>query len=91
MGRMTKAALMAAIDDPYIVRIDGSELPHEYVWANWWQRQTGTVMLGYAATFSFASTIDGGDETTTGTPLDRGDETTATEPVIGGFAKMEGD
>ena len=24
------------------------------------------------------------------TPLDRGDETTATEPVIGGFAKMEG-
>ena len=41
MGRMTKAALMAAIDDPYIVRIDGSELPHEYVWANWWQRQTG--------------------------------------------------
>ena len=47
-------------------------------------------MLGYAATFSFASTIDGGDETTTGTPLDRGDETTATEPVIGGFAKMEG-
>lgn len=91
MPRLTKAGLQAVIDGPYRVLADGETLPAEYVWTDWWARQSAERLVGYTDTFSFSDAIDGGDQASAGAVLEGGDETTTTEPVIGGFPKMEND